>query len=388
MRLAYLVHDLDDPAVARRLRMLAPHLDDAVVIGFFRAAEPPASVAGWPVVALGRTRDARLGRRVFSVLRARLLLRRLRPHLQGRDVVLSRQLETLPLAEAARRAFAPQAALAQECLDVHRMLLRRGWAGALLRRLEGWLLRRCALVLVSSPAFEREYLRPTHGAALPPVLLVENKVLAAEAAPQPATRAPGPPWRIGWYGVLRCRRGLLILAELTRRLPGLVEVELRGRPAASAIPDFDAVLARSPGLVFLGPYDRGQDLPAMYGRVHFAWAVDFFEAGANSRWLLPNRLYESALHGAVPIAEASVETGRWLARRQVGLLLPALPDAGLIDHLAACLSALTPAGHAALLAAVAAIPPDALVDAGGDGDRIAAALREFAPSSNIENKNN
>ena len=33
MRLAYLVHDLADPAVARRLAMLAPHLASAIVIG-------------------------------------------------------------------------------------------------------------------------------------------------------------------------------------------------------------------------------------------------------------------------------------------------------------------------------------------------------------------
>ena len=46
LRLAYLVHDLHDPAVARRLDMLRLHIRDAVVIGFYRSGEPPVSISG------------------------------------------------------------------------------------------------------------------------------------------------------------------------------------------------------------------------------------------------------------------------------------------------------------------------------------------------------
>jgi len=137
LRLAYLVHDLHDPAVARRLDMLRPHLTDAVVIGFHRSGEPPASISGWPAVALGRTADARFARRVVALLRARLSLAALKPHIAGRDVVLSRQLETLVLGRAARDGFAPGAVLVQECLDVHRLLVGQGLAARLLRRLGG-----------------------------------------------------------------------------------------------------------------------------------------------------------------------------------------------------------------------------------------------------------
>jgi hypothetical protein len=369
MRLAYLVHDLGDPAVARRLDMLAPHLASAVVIGFHRSATPPATVAGWPAVPLGQTADAQLGRRVLSVLRARLRLGAIGRHVRGATVVMSRQLETLVLAGAARDRFAPGAMLVQECLDVHRLLVGTAPKNAALRRLEGWLLRGCDLLLVSSPAFVREHLAPAHGAALPPVLLVENKVLAAELSGQSAASPlpAGPPWRIGWYGVIRCRQSLLLLADLVRRLPGRVEVEIRGRPSRNVIPDFDAVVAATPGLSFLGPYDRRRDLAAMYRGVHFAWAIDYYEAGANSDWLLPNRLYEGSLHGAVPITLARTETGRWLAERQAGVLL-AEP---LETALPAFFAGLDAAGHAAAAAAIAAIPRGDLVE---DGAALAAAL--------------
>lgn len=371
MRLAYVVHDLADPAVTRRLEMLRSFLADAVVLGFHRTDPPPARIAGWPAISLGRTRDARMAQRAAMVLRARLALGRLRPHFEGRDVILSRQLETLVLARAAQAAFAPKARLAQECLDVHRLMVRPDLAGRALRALEGRLLAAADLLVISSPAFLEAHLRPAHGIALPRVELIENKVLAAEAAELPSLAPPhAPPWRIGWYGMIRCRRSLATLAGLVRRLPGLVEVEIRGRPALAAIPDFEAVVSTTPGLIFAGSYDRRRDLATMYRGVHFAWAIDYYEAGANSDWLLPNRLYEGSLHGAVPIALSGVETGRWLAARGAGTLL----DEPLEDSLAAFFQGLTPSTYAAAAEQVARLPRADLVDDGADGARLAAAL--------------
>ncbi|MND84521.1 hypothetical protein D3C80_764130 [compost metagenome] len=73
-------------------------------------------------------------------------------------------------------------------------------------------------------------------------------------------------------------------------------------------------------MTFLGPYDSAA-LASHYDGVHFVWGLDFFEAGLNSRWLLPNRLYEGGARNRPVIAQAEVETGRWLAQRGCGVLL-------------------------------------------------------------------
>jgi hypothetical protein len=352
--------------------MLRPFLTSAVVIGFYRSTAPPARVAGWPAVALGRTENARLGHRLMSVLRARATIRRLRPYLQGADVVMARQLEMLVLARTLRGRYAARATLAYECLDIHRLMVAPSLVGSLLRRLEGHLLRAANLLIVSSPAFLSQHLQPVHGSMLPPACLIENKVQRTEITPGSAAEArpPGPPWRIGWYGVLRCRRSLQLLAELTRQLPGQVIVELRGRPALSAIPDFDALIAGAPGLSFLGPYDRQRDLARIYQAVHFTWAIDFYEDGANSEWLLPNRLYEGGTHGAVPIALKTVETGRWLALNNTGILLAEPIESDLTRYF----SALTLPAYTSVMASLAAVPGERWVDEGADGQRLAAAL--------------
>jgi succinoglycan biosynthesis protein ExoL len=329
MKLVYFVHDLNDPAVHRRMRMF--HAGGAVVslIGFHRGP-PPATVDGvvpWP---LGHTADARLWQRAVAVLGSVLSSARWRSLCTGADAIVARQLETLVLAALARRILTPSAPLIFECLDIHRLMGAPGLGGRLLRAAERRLLTRCQRLLVSSPHFVRCHFARVHQ-RLPEVTVVENKALTFEfEAPLGRDRCARPrpfgtPWRIGWFGVIRCARSLRLLANLALACPGTVEIVIRGRVAKSVLPHFDTVIAATPGLSFGGPYDRARDLPSLYADVDFAWAIDFYEAGSNSDWLLPNRLYEAGLFGAVPIACQDVATGAWLAERQVGVLLEGDP---------------------------------------------------------------
>lgn len=357
MKVAYFVHDLGDPAVHRRLQMLRAGGAEVALLGFARDPTSLPSENGQQMVCFSQTYNARMAQRTVAVLQAVRQADRWRDTVAGADVIMARQLETLVLAALARRRFVPTARLVFECLDVHRLMLARGAVGRLLRMAERHLLRRADLLVVSSPAFVKQYFTKVH-ATLPPVCLVENRILSSELAmPMPTAGPPGPPWRIGWFGVIRCRRSLHLLAGLVRRFPGMVEVAIRGRPARDAIPDFDAVIAATPGLRFFGPYHRASDLARIYAEVHYAWTIDFYEAGANSAWLLPNRLYEGGIYGAVPIALRSVETGEWLIRHGAGICLEEPID----DALAAFFAGLDAKRHAAAQAAMQRIPHEAFV---------------------------
>jgi succinoglycan biosynthesis protein ExoL len=128
--------------------------------------------------------------------------------------------------------------------------------------------------------------------------------------------------RIGWFGALRCARSLQALGGLADAFDGEVEVVLRGRPALTEFDDFPAIVARQQHLRFDGPYRNPDDLAAIYSDVHLAWAIDFFEDGQNSQWLLPNRIYEGCLHGAIPVALAGTETAAFIAHKGIGIVLP------------------------------------------------------------------
>lgn len=362
MQIAYLVHNLTDAAVARRISMLTAGGAEVRLLGFCRDAAAPATVAGVPALALGHSRDAALGQR------ARLVLANLprpgfwRRQLAGCDVVMARNLEMLVLAVvAARAAGVPR--VVYESLDIHRSLLGQGPASRGLRALERALVGRSQLLVHSSPAFWTHYFDAIQHLTCEQ-LLVENKVLdLSPAGPRrgTVTPPPGPPWTIGWFGNLRCRRSLARLRTLVERGQGAIRVLIAGKPSAAEFPDFAADIAH-PGIDYAGPYTAA-DLPRLYGQCHFAWSIDYFEEGLNSTWLLPNRIYEAAAQGAVPIALDSVETGRWLARHGAGLrIADDLDDPGL----GALLKGIDGRRYAELRGAVAAIPDAALFATGED----------------------
>jgi len=376
VKLAYFVHDLSDPAVARRLRMLKAGGARPVVLGFCRAETAPESLEGCPTVHLGRTFDARLGHRARMTAVTALKARRFRGLLAGAEVVMARQLEMLAIADAARFACGLRARLVYEALDIHRIMVQDTVKGLAMRTVEKALLKRADLLAVSSPAFLDAYFRPIQGLGddlHTPVMLVENKVLelGVRPIPRPAPAA-GPPWRIGWMGAIRCRKSLDILTGLAARRPDLVEVRIHGRPAYTEFDDFDGQVAAVPNARFGGAYTAA-DLPELYGDVHFCWAIDFMEEGLNSSWLLPNRLYESARYGCVPVALEGVQTGRYLADRGFGVRL------GRPEDLEGFLEALTPERYAALRADLAAQPVAAFVADESDCRRLVEGLKKPHP---------
>jgi succinoglycan biosynthesis protein ExoL len=370
-KIAYFAHDLADPAVHRRMRMLLAGGADVTLIGFRRSAEAPSAIEGLRPIDLGRTADGMLARRMLSVAGRLVGLANIAHHVRGANVILARNLEMLVLAVRARRLYAREAAVVYECLDIHRMLLSKP-LGEPLRLLESKLWREVALLLTSSPAFIRHYFTPRGFPS--PIRLVENKVLIVGESDPGTTSVvrppPGPPWRIGWFGMIRCRKSLAILGSLAKVTGGAVEVVIRGQPSAATFSEFDTALASLPHVQYAGPYRNSTDLPSIYGNVHFNWTIDYYESGENSAWLLPNRVYEGSLYGAVPIALAGVETGRWLAERRAGVVL----DEPLAQQLVEFFRRLDRDGYATLAQGIEVLPHTDLVSGQSDCRELVEAL--------------
>ncbi|TGV52088.1 glycosyl transferase family 1 [bacterium M00.F.Ca.ET.141.01.1.1] len=331
LHVLYLVHDISDPAVRRRITMLRTGGARVTLAGFRRTAAPVADIEGLRPIDLGATRDGRFAQRLTAVATAAVSIGSKLKRMPKPDLIIARNLEMLALARRARSAFGAAVPIVYECLDIHRLVLRDDALGKALRATERHLARDVKLLVTSSPAFIANYFRPFRQVAAP-VELVENKYFEAAAVlpgePEAVEGPVAPPWRIGWFGALRCRRSLELLAGFTRRMEGRFEIVLRGRPALSEFPDFHAFVEAEPYLSFGGPYRNPEDMAAIYQDVHFSWAIDFFEEGQNSEWLLPNRLYEGCRFGAVPISMDNTETGRFLRQRDIGVLLPqATPEA-------------------------------------------------------------
>jgi succinoglycan biosynthesis protein ExoL len=375
MKVSYFVHDIGHPDLARRLRMLQEGGAEITVFGFHRNRLPDTNL-GCPVIDLGRTVDSRFAHRAWAVARTIPRLRRWADVIAASEVILARNLEMLILAAVARSLYAARASLVYECLDIHRLMLSDGIGGIALRRFERSLLKRSQGLIVSSPGFIREYFKKT-SPVMPKSFVIENKVLPTDGEQRAwKQKIPaGPPWRIGWFGLLRCRRSLEILSQVVRTAPELVQMVVAGRPSPDVFRDVNRDFERIPGLQFLGPYKDEAALAELFASVHFAWTIDYFEAGANSAWLLPNRLYRAAHYRSVPLAMANVETGRWLAAHGAGILLHEPAAETLLD----ILRNMTQEDFASARTALERIPISALVTEPEECRAVVRALRELRP---------
>jgi succinoglycan biosynthesis protein ExoL len=130
-------------------------------------------------------------------------------------------------------------------------------------------------------------------------------------------------------------RSLDMLCRIADRLGERVQIRLRGLPSEEDVPMralVEACAGRT-NLTYEGGYDSRRDLPDMYAGVHFAWCVDYQDAGANSDWLLPNRLYEGSRFGALALARTNTATARKVEREHLGWAFAEPLDQHICDFL-------------------------------------------------------
>ena len=152
------------------------------------------------------------------------------------------------------------------------------------------------------------------------------------------------------------------LSALANAADGAIEIIIRGRPSALTFADFENAVHGLRHVRYLGPYDSPGDLHSIYGEVHFTWAIDYFERGLNSAWLLPCRMYEGSLYGSVPIAEKGIETSNWLLQREAGVML----DEPIEQRLMEFFGKLNQSGFAELATRIARLPRhDLVIDGAG-----------------------
>lgn len=360
-KIAFFGHDAGDAAVRRRARAFME--DGLGVTGFMmRRGEPKTTE--WAMIDLGQTHDGAFRQRIRQVfLGAKIAASG--SELASADVIYARNLDMLACAFLAKRHAGLKTPVIYECLDVHRLLCRKDPVGGLLRRLEGWLMGRSIALTVSSPGFVTHHFRP-HYRRLPPVFLIENRLAGGQAYGVRKAEGKGAMpgrLRIGWVGNLRCRRSLDLLCGVADALGDAVDIRLHGVPARTEIPVFEPLIDARPNMSYHGRYRSPEDLQAIYDGLDVVWAGDFMEAGLNSVWLLPNRVYEGGYFCTPAIAPEGTETAAWTARHACGFALAEPLEQTLPDFVASLLADPAPIGERA--GALARVPDETFVQPPG-----------------------
>jgi len=312
--IAFFGHDSNESTIRKRVRAFEAAGSKVTGFMFSRGRSGPVSAPAWENVELGLTEDGYFGRRLVQLFRALIILWSQRRLLRSADVFYARNIDMLLVARVAKAMVRSDAPLVYEALDVHPAMTKSNVTGSILRFAERRLLSASALLVVSSPRFIEQYFSPTQKYA-GEWFLLENKIFSGDAnftEMPPTAAAVGPPWTIGWFGVIRCRRSLDILKTIAASMPDRVIVHIRGIPSErDGITKelLDEAARELRNLFYFGVYQSPRDLPEIYNAIDLTWAVDFSANGANSDWLIPNRLYEGGLYGIPAIARRSTATG-------------------------------------------------------------------------------
>jgi len=380
-RAAVFASNSTEPRVIKRFR--AFQRAAVVPLGFcFRRQRFNTDYAPfWENTALGEVKDGRYWHRLGMMLRAAWRIFRRRKSLRGVSIFYAINLDMGLLAWAARRIARADAVLLYEVGDIPPVFLSGSLRGRIVRLAERWLLRRADWLVVTSPAFVEEYFRPTQGFDGRSFLL-ENKLSLSDLHEAKSVSGRkddrgterGAPWRIGWFGALRCVRSWEIIKTLAAQLPESVEFHLWGYPSLIDREDFERGVARHANIHYGGEYQAPQDLPALYGSVDLAWGFEFVAERHNSRWLLPNRLYEAGAFGVPLLAARDYEVGKVVEELGIGWTFPE----PLLRHLATFLETLDEADYRVVAHRYAGIPMERFASDDDFSALCARALR--APS--------
>jgi len=322
----------------------------------------PDFVPDWTNIDLGTLPDRAVARRLVLLLGAVGKIIRHRKLLRTANSAYAINLDLAFLALIARTICGSWRHITYEVADIHPRLVASSPASAGLRWLERRVLARCSLLVTTSPGFLQHWFEEQQGYAGRSYLL-ENRLYprglparetVGTGGQQSDDRADPGRWTIGWFGALRCERTLELIRSTAIALPDEVTFYLRGAPTIIEGERFRETVNALPNIVWEGIYRHPDDLAEIYSRIDVMLGFELVHEAHNSRWLLPNRLYEAGYFNTPLIAPEQFQVGRYIATHGIGWLL----EAPLQEHLVSLIRSLEMDEYRRVVAAISALPAE------------------------------
>jgi len=294
MHLLTLFFVIDSSHTKKRILAFKNHVEKLTIVSYYRVR----NIEYENQHNFGRSPQKhyirRFGKQIFNIPRLVRVLRN-NPEINvvyawNFDIALLFILSTL----LSKRRYT----FVYEVADIKPILLSKSLVGKILRKLEQFILNKTNYLCVTSKDFLDNYFDKYYDCNSIRHIL-ENKVFPKI---NPAlinitnTTTIDAKWKIGLVGLFRCNTSLILLAELATRLPNNIEIILAGLPEKHVTDSYKKLIDLE-NVTNLGEYKYPDDLSNIYSKIDIIWSADFSDLSANSKWLLPNRIYEAGLFG-------------------------------------------------------------------------------------------
>lgn len=313
-KISFLTPVVSQTTFHKRIRGLTAQGAEAIVFSFERDYYRGDVADG--TIVLGRVERGKYLKRIWPMCKA---LRTVRQRANSSDVVYAFGLDMLVLGWLALIGVRERPVYAYEVADIRTILVGSGLVPSFCRQVERIMLRKIKLLVVTSEAYVDGYYKGMLSVKLPQTMVVENKLEAFSHVNNPheqSTVRENSPVRIGYFGLIRCRKSLEVLSMLLDRYPGRYSVVVRG--INFGLGDlFDDFIER-PDVHYGGPFRSPDDLSDMYGMVDMAWIAQS-HAKTNTMWARTNRYYEACLFAKPMIAQKGTQDVENVVSRDLGL---------------------------------------------------------------------
>ncbi len=320
MRITFLLPVPNQPRYKKRIDGLKACGAEATVYAFEREYLPHGG-ARLGYRSLGFLESGRYWRRIPALAKAAWITHR---DLRQSDAIYCFGTDLAAIGIVARLLARRRVPVTLERGDIGPSLLGASFRSRLLRWFERGVLKRCHLVVVTSPDYITHYFAAVQRQPKDKFFVVENKIDVELPLPVPLPAWDGTrPLRIGYFGLLRDAVSWRILEAAVAQFPDRFELVVYGRPAG--IPDFEESVRRHPGITYGGEYEWPDDLPKLYDAVDLVWACfpKTPEVRRHNLWQWPmtNRFYEACAYRKPMVAQVNSADGRRTVALGIGLVV-------------------------------------------------------------------
>jgi succinoglycan biosynthesis protein ExoL len=279
--------------------------------------------------SLGKLQHGHYCKRLIPLLKA---VPKVRAAVKEADIIYAFDLDVLLVGWLASQAFGKRRKIVYEVGDLG-VLTRDGLFYRGLRLLERYLLQRIDLLVVTSEAYIEGYYRRVQRLTDLPHQVIENK-LDATTVTRPQVQSirnkRDESLRIGYFGLIRCRRSWEALKRAAIRGNGRIQVYVRGKPMR--LEGFEEEARSAPYVHYGGPYISPDDLPAMYGQVDVVWIAHYMSKNS-LLWNRANRFYEACFFQKPMIAQIGTQDAQVVKDLGLGVCVDLRDINGTVDRI-------------------------------------------------------
>ena len=328
MKITFLLPVASDAHLQKRVKALENLGVQSKVLAFEREWYPGKP---WPggYTSLGQLQHRHYYKRFVPLMKA---LPMVRAAAKESDVIYAFNMDTLLLGWLASRALDRRPKIVYEVSDIEPVFMGNSVLSRGVRWLERFLLRRVSSLVVTSETYIDGYYQGIQSLSHLHYQVIENK-LDANTISQPQSPMTRSEWdgvlRIGYFGVIRCRRSWGILKKAVEKGNGRVQVYVRGIPVG--LEGFEDVQS-APSIDYGGPYIAPDDLPAMYEQVDIAWIASYLTK-AHLCWSRTNRFYEACFFKKPMFAQVGTQDGQIVESLGLGVCVNLMDVDETVDRI-------------------------------------------------------